>query len=163
MIFIPEKEKCTIWNETEDGIYIVYFVDGNDNRELPIEFLWSKTPKMNEMNYDPFYLSVIECMRDKVLNCHSCSAKPQLRYNKIINKWFCNCPSSALCTKNDDQDEINSNLIKGNLTEERGYCDSPIEAILKWNENCAKDYENIAKENLKEYKNYKIKLVSSII
>ena len=164
MIFIPEKENCITWNETEDGIYILYFVDGNDNRELPIQFIWSKTPKMNEkdevyyeMDYDPFYLSVIECMRDEVLNCplNACSAKPQLRYNKIINKWFCNCPSSAICTKNDDQDEINSNLINGDLTEERGYCDSPIEAILKWNENCAKDYENIAKENLKEYKNWK--------
>lgn len=162
MIWIPKKEECSVWHETENGVYILYFVDGDDNRELPIRFLWEKTPKMNEkdevyyeMDYDPFYISVIECMNDEVLNCplNACSAKPQLRYNKIINKWYCNCPSSAICTKNDDQEELNEMLsLTKEYTEENGFCDSPIEAILKWNENCAKDYENIALGNLKRYK-----------
>ena len=151
MIFIPKKEECASWNETKDGIYILYFVDNNKDKELSIEFLWSKCP---ETNYDPFYLSVIECMNDVVLNCplNACSSKPQLRYNKIINKWFCNCPSSAISTKNDDEDEIDSNLINGSLTAERGYCDNPIEAILRWNESCAKDYKSIVKANLKKLK-----------
>ena len=119
MIFVPKKEDCLVWNETEDGIYILYFVDGNDKRELPIQFLWSKTPKMNEkdevyyeMDYDPFYLTVEQCMHEMVLDCplSACSGKPQLRYNKIIDKWYCNCPSSAICTKNNDEDELNEML-----------------------------------------------------
>lgn len=168
MIFIPKKECCLVWNETEDGIHIIYYIDGNNTREFGIKFLWSKSPKMNEknevyyeMDFDPFYISVIKCMNDEVLNCplNACSAKPQLRYNKIINKWYCNCPSSALCTKNDDQDELDEMFsLTKEFTEKRGFCDSPIEAILKWNENCAKDYENIAKGNLKEYKNWKIRM-----
>lgn len=158
MIFVPKIEKCIVWNETEDGIYILYFVDGNDTREFPISFLWSKTPKecKNEkdiiyvMDYDPFYLHVESCMREEVLNCslNACSAKPQLRYNKIINKWFCNCPSSAICTK-DDQDELKELLsITKKIDYNHGFCNNPIEAILKWNENCAKNYFEIAKNNL---------------
>ena len=162
MIWIPKKEDCITWNETEDGIYILYFYDGNDTRELPIHFFWGKTPKEDknrniyyEMDHDPFYLSVDECMRDRVLACplNACSCLPQLRYNKIINKWFCNCASSAICTKNDDQSELDELLaLTKEYDYEHGFCDNPIEAILKWNEGCAKDYENIAKENIKEFK-----------
>lgn len=167
MIFIPKKEDCLVWTETDDGIYILYYIDGNENKEFGIQFLWSKTPKLNEkdeiyyeMDYDPFYISVIECMNDKVLKCslNACAAYPQLRYNKIINKWFCNCPSSALCTKNNDQDELNEMFhLTKEFVEKNGFCDSPIEAILKWNESCAKDYENIAKENLKRFKEWENK------
>ena len=163
MIFIPKKEDCAVWNETGDEIYILYFVDGNESGEFSIEFHWSKTPKSNEedeiyyeMDYDPFYLSVEGCMNSEVLNCSVCSSKPQLRYNKIIDKWYCNCPSSALCTKNDDQEELNELLsLTKEYTEKAGFCDSPIEAILKWNENCAVFYKEIAKSNLKTYRKKK--------
>ena len=162
MIFVPKKENCITWNETEDGIYILYFYDGNDTRELPIRFFWGRTPKLDknnnvyyEMDYDPFYLSVEECMRNEVLNCslHACSAKPQLRFNKIIDKWYCCCPSSAIGTKNNDEDEIKSNLIeKENISYENGYCDNAIEAILKWNETEAKCYADIARANIEIFR-----------
>ena len=50
MIFIPKKEDCVVWNETDEGIYILYFVDGNEKREIPIRFLWGKTTKMDKNN-----------------------------------------------------------------------------------------------------------------
>ncbi len=165
MIFVPKKEECATWHETENGVYILYFYDGNDKREFPIQFFWGKTPKLDkneniyyEMDYDPFYLSVKECMRDEVLNCplNACSAKPQLRFNKIINKWFCCCPSSAICTKNDDQDEIDSKLIrKENISSDHKYCDNPIEAILKWNESVGKAFADMAASNIKKFEEWK--------
>ena len=168
MIFVPKKQDCITWNETDKGIYILYFQDGNEEREFPIRFFWDKTPKLDEnnniycqMDYDPFYLSVEECMREEVLNCplNACSAKPQLRYNKIINKWYCNCPSSALCTKNDDQDELKELLsLTKRFDYNHGFCNNPIEAILKWNESCAKSYLNIAKNNLNIAKSNREKL-----
>ena len=169
MFWIPKREDCITWNETEDGTYILYFYDGNDEREFPIQFLWSKTPKLDEndniyseMDYDTFYLHVLECMREAVLPCplNACSCMPQLRYNKIIDKWFCNCASAAICTKNDDQSELDNLLsLTKNFDYEHGFCDNPIEAILKWNESCAKDYESIAKENIKEFKAWKNELL----
>lgn len=162
MIFVPKKEECIVWNETDDGIYILYFVDGNEKRELPIRFLWEKTPELDEHeqvtrinDYDPFYLSVVECMNDQVLDCplNACSAKPQLRYNKIIDKWYCNCPSGAICTKNNDQSELDELLsLDKEYDEKHGFCNSPIEAILKWNENCAESYKEIAAGNMKKYR-----------
>ena len=155
MIFVPKKEDCTSWNECDNGVYISYHYE----KKFPIIFLWGKTPKVNDngdiiytVDYDPFYLSIKECMNNEVLNCSSkaCSAKPQLRYNKIIDKWFCNCPSSALCTKNNDQDEIDSGLIDINhINIENGYCDNPIEAILMWNKLFAQSYIDIANGNIK--------------
>lgn len=155
MIWIPKKEDCLIWNETEQGIYIFYCIDGNNTREFPIQFFWKKN---YDKEYDPFYLSVEECLRDEVLNCplSNCSSKPQLRYNKIINKWFCCCPSSALSTKNDDQDEIDSKLIDLNkVSFNIGYYDNPIEAILKWNETVGEDFVNIARSNIKKFEKWK--------
>lgn len=169
MIWVPKKEDCITWNETENGIYILYFYDGNDEREFPISFFWGKTPKSTEdggltyeMDYDPFYIRVEECMRDEVLNCpmNACSAKPQLRFNKIINKWFCNCPSSAICTKNDDQDELDTMLSLDKYFDyEHGFCDNPIEAILKWNESVGEDFTNMARENIKIFNEWKNKNV----
>lgn len=162
MIFVPKKEDCAIWNETDKGVFIFYCVDGNEEMELPIEFFWGKTPKLNEneetvyeMDYDPFYLSVETCMRENVLECSllACGAKPQLRYNKIIDKWFCCCPSSAICTKNNDQSEMDELLSTQKFFDyEHGFCNNPIEAILKWNEICANDYVHIAKSCIEKYK-----------
>ena len=124
---------CDIWKETDEGIHILYFAD--TKKEIPIRFFWDKTPKMNENNevvytnkYDSFYISVIECMNEEVLNCplSACSAKPQLRYNVIIDKWFCNCPSGALCTKDNDQSELNELLaLEKKYDEEHGFCNNP--------------------------------------
>lgn len=162
MIFIPKKEDCVVWNETDEGIYILYFVDGNERMEMPIRFFWGKTPKVGKNNqtiytkdYDPFYISVIECMNDEVLNCplNACSAKPQLRYNKIIDKWYCNCPSGAICTKNDDQSELDELLSLDKVYDKKhGFCNNPVEAILKWNENCAISFRELAKSNMKKYR-----------
>lgn len=160
MIFIPHKMDCDIWKETDEGIHILYFAD--TKKEIPIRFFWDRTPKMNENNevvytnkYDSFYISVIECMNEEVLNCplSACSAKPQLRYNVIIDKWFCNCPSGALCTKDNDQSELDELLVlEKKYDEEHGFCNNPIEAILKWNEICAINLRKIAQRNMKKYK-----------
>lgn len=113
MLFVPNKSDCQIWFKRDDG---TIFIRWAFNNKFPICFIWGKKPILNELTNkieyeetdDPFYLEVIGCMDDEVLKCPeaACSSFPQLRYNKILNKWFCNCPSSAICTKNTDNDEL---------------------------------------------------------
>lgn len=151
MIFIPEKEKCALWNELEDLRFIIYDYDKNTK----IMFKWYK----HENKYDPFYLEVyaIQVVKNtfdttylKSLECNCCEAQPQLRYNDIIKKWYCICPSSMICTKNTDEDELK--LWENNiLDEEHGYYDNPIKAIFHWNKIIAESIihqcENILKED----------------
>ena len=106
-----------------------------------------------EQKFDPDYLIVKGCMQEPVLKCslNACNSYPQLRYNKIINKWYCVCSSSTICTKNTDEDELETILKK---YEDNGYDDNkfaknPIEAIFLWNKNVANDYNEIAKEKIK--------------
>ena len=106
-----------------------------------------------EQKFDPDYLVVKGCMQEPVLKCslNACNSYPQLRYNKIINKWYCVCSSSTICTKNTDEDELKTILKK---YEDNGYdynkfAKNPIEAIFLWNKNVANDYNEIAKEKIK--------------
>ena len=157
MIFVPEKEKCIIWNDTPDEfIYILY----EYNKDIKISFKWIK----NKDN-DPFYIQLegLTIFKDvfdrhslRVLNCvePACECQPQLRYNKIINKWFCMCASSMICTKNDDKDElehpdISKHFKENTLNEENGYFDNPVDAILNWNKSIAEFYFNECKELMK--------------
>ena len=153
MIFVPEKENSIVWNETDVGIFIFY-----QYKELgTISFKWGKSPETSDYS-DPFYIEVTEVNNEPVLACslNACSCQPQLRYNDIIKKWYCNCSSSAICTKNEDQDEIDELLFwaKGEYTEEKGFFDDPIGAILCWNVQTAEDYKFINEKMLKEYKSY---------
>ena len=164
MIWVPKKEECIVWTEMDDGVHIIYSFDKKNKKEFQVQFVWMKAPRIDgnwqvhhEMNYDPYYLLVQECMGEHVLMCSliPCSSHPQLRYNKIINKWFCCCPSSAAGTKNDDQDEIDTKLVNlDHIDQRHGYCDNPIEAILRWNESCAEDYLIIAHKKLDELTDY---------
>lgn len=162
MIFIPEKEKCTIWNETDEYIFILFFAD--KDMEFPFSFHWYKD---HNGKYDPFNLCLVEFAREFVQHCNmiNCgdTSYPQLRYNKIVNKWFCCCSSSAICTKNDDKDEIESGL----LDLKRDYDtlgDTPMDAVIKWNisiangiksinENIANELKNISPEQKQEMLN----------
>lgn len=134
MIFIPDRENCSIWNETEDYIVIVY----NYNENVKINFEWKKYKDQ----FDPFYISIKEIIiinnNGDILNldvmpCNEyyCKELPQLRYNDIMKKWYACCPSSMLCTENDDEDEIE--LFKCvDLIEKNGFYNDPINAILHW-------------------------------
>ena len=110
-----------------------------------------------EQKFDPNYLVVKGCMNEPVLKCplNACNQYPQLRYNKLINLWYCICSSSSICTENTDEDELETFLKK---YEDNGYCDhdgfaeNPIEAIFLWNKNVANDYNKIAKDKLKTIK-----------
>ena len=141
MIFVPEKEKCLIWNDKlEDEIFMIY--QFNDN--VKINFRWYKY--QNDV-YDPFYLGLEEICIQKstfenivmpIFKClePACEASPQLRYNRIIKKWFVTCPSSMICTKDNDQDELE--LFKNKkFTEDEGFYSNPVLAILAWNNNIA--------------------------
>lgn len=143
MIFVPEKEKCSLWNNgLDEFIYIVY----DYNHDIKISFKW-----MQKEKNDPFYIQLDELTvykengfdghTIKILNCVEigCQASPQLRYNNIIKKWFVTCPSSMICTKNDDNDELEI-FVNTKFTEENGFFDNPVNAILDWNKNIALFY-----------------------
>ena len=38
MIFIPEKEKCIIWNDMSEAVYILY----QYNRTVQFQYVWHK-------------------------------------------------------------------------------------------------------------------------
>ena len=141
MIFVPEKEKCLIWNDKlKNEIFIIY----QFNDRVRINFRWHKC--QNDV-YDPFYLcleeiriqeSTFENVIMPVFKClePACEASPQLRYNRLIKKWFVACPSSMICTKDDDQDELE--LFKNKkFTEDEGFYNNPVLAILAWNNSIA--------------------------
>lgn len=164
MIFIPKKEDCVTWNQVDDGtVYILYKYFEDHENVILIQFVWYPQPVFDneldevtkyEQKFDPDYLVVKGCMQEPVLKCslNACNSYPQLRYNKIINKWYCVCSSSTICTKNTDEDELETILKK---YEDNGYDDddkfakNPIEAIFLWNKNVANDYNEIAKEKIK--------------
>lgn len=157
MIFIP-KEKVER-ERRENGEELLVW---NYSEEYIISFLWRRTPKINintdmvelVADKDPFYLEVVALNYNPVMRCSSiaCNANPHLRYNKIIDKWYCNCPSSAICTENNDKSEIEELLTfsNGEYTKENGFYDNPIEAILMWNitmsKNCLEEFQDELKE-----------------
>ena len=150
MIFVPEPIDCITYNRfDENQIYIVYAYKGN--QDYLIEFNWHKFKDKNE--FDPFYLEVDECMHTKVLRCSyaGCNCLPQLRYNNIIDKWYCNCASSALGTKNTDESELETLLKDKEYSKKNGFCNNPIEAILRWNIEMAESYKYAAKNAIKKY------------
>lgn len=149
MIFVPEKKNCTVWRDCGDYVYIYYKVNPTPESNNAIDFKWWK--KDNDIK-DPYYLEVQEVLEHFVLPCSldACRCQPQLRYNDIIKKWYCNCTSSALGTKNDDEDELKTMLRGKEFTEENGFCDDPISAILRWNLARAEDYKFYAEELLKD-------------
>lgn len=161
MIFIPEKNVSKNINEYDSD-----FLFWEYDKDFKIMFEWGRTPEYNEKseeisyikNYDPFYLRVLMINQEEMMQCplNACKAYPQLRYNKIIDKWYCNCPSSALCTKNDDQDELD-NLLKGikEFDEEHGFYSNPIEAIIKWNLSTCEDIKETNEMFLKRLKGEK--------
>ena len=167
MIFIPKKEDCVTWNQVEDGtVYILYKYFEDYKNVILIQFIWYPQPVFDneldkitkyEQKFDPNYLVVKGCMNEPVLKCplNACNQYPQLRYNKLINLWYCICSSSSICTENTDEDELETFLKK---YEDNGYCDhdgfaeNPIEAIFLWNKNVANDYNKIAKDKLKTIK-----------
>lgn len=169
MIFIP-TENIRIVDKDEGGQWIFWnYIEKYDYLAI-IGFNWEKSPierskdsDSNEydwiFNKDSFYLTVESILNEPVLPCslNACGCQPQLRFNKIINKWYCNCQSSAICTKNNDESEIDT-LIKFSvnnnmINKKNGFCDNPIEAVLMWNILMAKSYNNIAKDHLKKFKN----------
>ena len=154
MIFVPEKKSCAIWRDCGDYVNIYYKVNPTPDNNNAIDFKWWKK---NGKTDDPYYLEVQEVLNHLVLPCSldACRCQPQLRYNDIIKKWYCNCSSSALGTKNDDEDEIKTLIYwaKGEYTEEKGFCDDPINAILRWNISLAEDYKFYAEELLKDRNN----------
>ena len=159
MIFIPTKDIDLIEREYDSDILHWYY-----NKNYIITFQWRRTPKYNqetqEITYikdkDPFYLRLKEINGEEILKCslNACQCSPQLRYNKIINKWYCNCPSSAICTKDNDQDELDEMLfLIKEYTKEKGFYDNPIEAIINWNFSQIKTLEQINKTLLNEFLN----------
>lgn len=150
MIFVPEKEKCLLWNDKlDDRIFIIYQYDEN----LTINFQWYKD---NNEKLDPFYLAIEEIKYVNnlsmtvvlpVFKClePACQASAQLRYNDIIKKWFVTCPSSMICTKNDDQDELELFKNMKTFNESAGFYDDLVNAILGWNDSIAKDIHNQCK------------------
>ena len=148
MIFVPEKEKCSLWNdELEDRIFIIYDYDKNSK----IMFNWYKNKKGE---YEPFYLEIyamqlafeegFETMYLQMLTClePACQALHQLRYNDVVKKWYCCCPSSMICTKNDDEDELK--LFQNmSMNEENGFFDDPVNAIIHWNKDTANGIVNL--------------------
>lgn len=156
MIFVPTKEVCALWNEMENLIFIILDYDKNTK----IMFKWHKNDKGE---YDPFNLEVdsfqiaadeYQTMYLQMLTCQepACQALPQLRYNDIIKKWYCCCPSSMICTKNDDEDELKLfQDMNMQINEENGFFDNPRDAIIYWNQDRAKYIIGLC-EKMKEKK-----------
>lgn len=161
MIFVPEKEKCILWNDSNEykKIFIQYKPDLDENTIITFE--WSRTPKYNSKTgklsysrkYDPFYLGIVSIettdRKDNkivipVPRClePACEAVPQLRYNSIYKKYFVCCPSSMLGTKNDCQNEINTYLNK-EITNT--LFNHPTLAIIDWIKRSIVDMELMCK------------------
>ena len=152
MIFIPPEDQIEIMNKTDEFEMIKWMY--NDNMIL---FEWTNEPQSHKKHI-PFYLHPIQIGRENVLTCpeSACQCYPQLRYNKIIDKWFCNCTSSAICTKDDDdQDELDELCVfdkrRNSFDEQHGYCNDPIKAILLWNITVANALLNLNQKQLDVY------------
>jgi hypothetical protein len=163
MIFVPKKENAILWNDNlKDIIFIIYPI--NDNVKLHIE--WLKINNKFEtysINIKEISIKIDEYNWDNIiiLNCNfvGCQCSPELRYNKIINKWFCFCSSSMICTKDDENDELEypiiEKCIKNNtLNEENGFFDNPIDALLYWNKQRALEIIDFSDTNMKKEVNY---------
>lgn len=167
MIFIP-TENVVKRNNGKGGLYLIWTYQQTYDQNYIITFEWTKTPiynkKMDDVKYkfdhDPFYLHVDTICYQDILPCSfaPCKCKPQLRYNKIIDKWFCNCASSAITTKNDDQSELEELLCfdyEKNSFDKPEYCNNPVEAIFQWNISMADSYKKINEEYLEKFKKIK--------
>lgn len=151
MIFVPKKEKAIIWNYDDINHTIHIFYPLNDNCKLKIIWYGKNNEKFQTYNIciKEIYIKSkdkLNVENIKILNCMfpGCQCYPELRYNKIIDKWFCMCSSSMICTKDDDEDElehpdINTHFKNNTLTEENGFFNNPIKALLDWNKNRALD------------------------
>jgi len=150
MIFVPNENVSK--NTDENGSDFLFW---EYNKDFEIMFEWERTPKYNKKtketlyikDYNPFYLSVIKINDEEVMKCQmsACQAHPQLRYNKIIDKWYCNCPSSAIKTDNDDKSELLTILSRYDYKykERDGFCDNPVKAIIMWNMGIIGNIERI--------------------
>lgn len=154
MIFVPTKNVREKW-DIKDGEaeYIIWTY----NEFVEIHYIHYKKDEFNsyvseihtekEDDYNSKFLCTWH--RFKLLNCPEicCQAEPQLRYNAIINKYYCICPSSMICTKNDDKDEIRYfKEMKIKFTQKNGFSSDPLKAICLWQRSMAKSYEYMAKE-----------------
>lgn len=137
MIYIPNNNVNHIKNTDSFDILIWIY----DNHQ--IIFKWCRSPKYNKQNdsisyikdYDPFYLNISKLDNIDIHQCE-CSCFPQLRYNDIIKKFYCNCSSSAICTKNNDEDELKELLqFVKDYNELNGFFNNPIDAITFWQNN----------------------------
>lgn len=141
-----------IVNENESD-----YINWSYNDEFIITFRWDRTPKINDedeiiyvKDNDPFYFHVYSVNGLLIYPCAFCNDDPQLRYNKIIDKWYVNCSAEALCTENNDGDELKTLIENRIYDEEHGFFENPVKAILNWNinqlENELVKNKNILKE-----------------
>ena len=147
MIFVPDKEKINCWYNFKGQMYLNYSFDEN----VIVNFQWRK----DKNEYDPFYLFVESVViNDKTINVlkctlFPCNSLPQLRYNDIIKKWFCSCPSSMLGAKNNDESQLQQ-LKNIEFNEQNGFCDTPFNAILMWNKIMAQQIIKTCDDYLKK-------------
>lgn len=134
MIFIPKENVNTKESET------FYFHHWNRPDGNSILLMQSK-----ENPLDVFIESVN--YRYYVLPCSeiACQCNPQLRYNSIAGKFFMVCPSSLICTEDNDQAELE--FIKENSCE---LFDDALDAIIEWNISEAMTHIEIAKKRFKQ-------------
>lgn len=144
MIFIPIENIRTKWDlEKGKSKYIIWTY----NEFVEIHFINYINDKFNS------YVKEVHTVEDdklstsvrfEILKCPelACQAKPQLRYNAIIKKYFCECPSSMICTKDNDEAEIEffKETNVSNFSEENGFFDDPLKAILFWQKTIANYY-----------------------
>ena len=129
MIFIPE-ENVDIRESDTHYYYHWNRSDGND-----ILFLQEK------LNPEQVYIENIN-YRYCVLPCPeiACRCEPQLHYNSIAKKFFMVCPSSLICTTNNEQAEYDF-IIENSLS----LFDDAFEAVINWNIEVAQIHLEIAR------------------
>ena len=141
MIFIPTKNIRTKWDiEKGKSEYIIWTY--NDFVEIHFinyinEVFNSYVKEIHTVEDDGLSTGV----RFEILKCPelACQAEPQLRYNTIIKKYFCECPSSMLSIKNTDESEMTyfkEQKIK-KFIEKNGFYNDPLKAILGWQKSIA--------------------------
>jgi hypothetical protein len=158
MIFIPKRDECELWCTYKDMIYVIYPY----NDKIKIHFTWTKSQDETYETYN-FHPSEIYFYDESgnteifpIFNCtySPCKCMPELRYNSIIKKWFCECSSSLICTKDDDKDELEyppiKNYIDRNevemLNDENGYFDDMFHALMYWNKQALNAYSSLYEE-----------------
>lgn len=146
MLFVPKRQDCRLWNDKlQDQIYIIY-----DFKQGDIHF---KLQKFYPLQW--FNAQIVECCKIDVQVCslNVCSCSPQLRYNDIIKKWYCCCPSSALAVKqNDDKSELETMFFNTEITKQNGFADNAVEAVMLWNIKMCKNIIDQCNTKIKEMK-----------